>query len=376
MIVNGPITRELDINSGDNLFGPGWRANLTIGRALRLVMRNVCGSLPGLLDRGTLGHPGKVSYVIAENEAESPWTPLHVERGFRPEQSTVTVMAARGAAPVLQPALGHAEGVLTTLADAMRLWRQRRPAAEVRGRPRRRAHADHRGGGWGKEEIRQFLFEHTQNSLAHLKRTKRMPGAIQPGDETKMRAARGVARRHPGRRGGRARRPVLGLHPGLGQGRSSQAVTEDRHEGGQAMMELLDPTAEAATQTIAYVARPESLEGKRVGLIENTKFNSDRLLEKIGEILKPEYGVAETRMFRKHNAGGARRTRRSSRRSEVLRRHGRRRRRLRVLLVGQCARRNRAGEERRFPRPRSSPTCSRRRRAPWPSNGAYRPTGS
>jgi len=82
MIVNGPIARELDINCGDNLFGPGWRANLTIGRALRLVMRNVCGSRPGLLDRGTLGHPGKVSYVIAENEAESPWTSLHVERGF------------------------------------------------------------------------------------------------------------------------------------------------------------------------------------------------------------------------------------------------------------------------------------------------------
>ena len=110
MIVNGPIARELDINAGDNLFGPGWRANLTIGRAVRLVMRNVCGSMPGLLDRGTLGHPGKLSYVIAENEAESPWTPLHVERGFRPEQSTVTVMAADGAAPVLQPALEQRRG--------------------------------------------------------------------------------------------------------------------------------------------------------------------------------------------------------------------------------------------------------------------------
>src|SRR5712664_3135788 len=94
VIVNGPIARELDINAGDNLFGPGWRSNATIGRALRLVMRNVCGSLPGLLDRGTVGHPGKLSYVIAENEAGSPWTPLHVERGFRPEQSTVTVIAA------------------------------------------------------------------------------------------------------------------------------------------------------------------------------------------------------------------------------------------------------------------------------------------
>ena len=68
------------------------------------------------------------------------------------------------------------------------------------------------------------------------------------------------------------------------------------------MIELLDPTAEVTAQGIAYVDRPASLEGKRVGLIDNTKFNSDRLLEKIGALLKAEYGVAETRMFRKHNA--------------------------------------------------------------------------
>src|SRR5213593_2180274 len=159
MIVNGPITRELDINSGDNLFGPGWRANLSIGRALRLVMRNVCGSLPGLLDRGTLGHPGKLSYVIAENEAESPWTPLHVERGFRPDQSAVTVMAAESPHQFYNQLSPDAEGVLTTIA----------------------------GSGWGKKEVRQFLFENTQNTLAHLKRTHRIPGAIQPGDDTKLR---------------------------------------------------------------------------------------------------------------------------------------------------------------------------------------------
>ena len=106
VIVNGPIARELDVNAGDNLFGPGWRANLTIGRAVRLVMRNVCGSRPGTLDRGTLGHPGRLAYVIAENEADSPWTPLHVERGFRAEQSTVTVLAAE--AQVLEEEMAEA----------------------------------------------------------------------------------------------------------------------------------------------------------------------------------------------------------------------------------------------------------------------------
>ena len=68
------------------------------------------------------------------------------------------------------------------------------------------------------------------------------------------------------------------------------------------MTELLDPTVEAAKQPIGYVDRPHSLAGKRVGLIENTKFNSDKLLLRIGEVLKAEYGVAETRIFRKHNS--------------------------------------------------------------------------
>jgi hypothetical protein len=68
------------------------------------------------------------------------------------------------------------------------------------------------------------------------------------------------------------------------------------------MIEILDPTVEARTQPIKFVDRPGSLAGKRVGLIENTKFNSDRLLQKIGDILVADYGAAEARMWRKHNA--------------------------------------------------------------------------
>ena len=67
-------------------------------------------------------------------------------------------------------------------------------------------------------------------------------------------------------------------------------------------MEILDPTVEATTQPIAYVDRPGTLKGKRIGLIENTKYNSDKLLQRIGEILKADYGASETRMFRKHNS--------------------------------------------------------------------------
>ncbi len=66
--------------------------------------------------------------------------------------------------------------------------------------------------------------------------------------------------------------------------------------------EILDPTVEPRRQPLTYVSRPDSLKGKRIGLVENTKFNSDKLLQKIGEILKTEYGAAETRMWRKHNS--------------------------------------------------------------------------
>jgi hypothetical protein len=186
-IVNGPIAQRLGINAGDNLFGPGWRSNMTIGRAVRLVMRNVCGSRPGGLDRGTLGHPGKLSYVIAENEAESPWTPLHVERGLRAEQSAVTVMAAEAPHQCYNSLSNTAEGVLTTLADAMRI------SGNVMGQPHYALviAGEHMRtiakSGWTKADIRRFLFEHTRNSAAHLKRTHRMSGELGPGDETLMR---------------------------------------------------------------------------------------------------------------------------------------------------------------------------------------------
>src|SRR2546426_9231142 len=180
MIVNGPIAKELEINAGDNLFGPGWRANLTIGRALRLVMRNVCGSLPGLLDRGTLGHPGKVSYVIAENEAESPWTPLHVERGFQPSQSTVTVMAAESPHQFYNQLPNTPEGVLTTLADAMRLGgsagRQPQYVIVLAGEHIRTI--GH--GGWGKKGVRTFVVEHHPNTPPPPTRPQPPPGSIPP----------------------------------------------------------------------------------------------------------------------------------------------------------------------------------------------------
>ncbi len=186
MIVNGPIARALGFNSGDNLFGPGWRANATVGRALRLVMRNVIGTLPGKLDRGTLGHPGKYTYVIAENEEDGPWTPLHVERGCRPEESAVTVMAALAPHQFYNQLSNTAAGVLTTLCDAMRnpgMAGQPNYCVVLAGEHMRTVAGD----GWSKADIRKFIFENSKNSVAHFKRTGRMPGAVKPEDESTLR---------------------------------------------------------------------------------------------------------------------------------------------------------------------------------------------
>ncbi|MQA83822.1 MAG: hypothetical protein GEV03_04080 [Streptosporangiales bacterium] len=91
-IVNGPIRKRIGMKAGGNVFGHGVRANATIGRALRLVVQNVAHAAPDVLDRATLGHPGKYSYCIAEDEEDSPWEPLHVARGMAADESAVTMV--------------------------------------------------------------------------------------------------------------------------------------------------------------------------------------------------------------------------------------------------------------------------------------------
>ena len=96
VVVNGPAAATLGINGTFNCLGEGAWANATLGRALRLVLRNLGGALPGDLDRATHGQPGKYSFCCAENETANPWEPLHVERGFARDASTVTVIGAEG----------------------------------------------------------------------------------------------------------------------------------------------------------------------------------------------------------------------------------------------------------------------------------------
>lgn len=186
MLVNGPAVHELGINYGEDLFSPGWRSNATIGRAVRLVMRNVIGTLPGQLDRSTLGHAGKYTFCIAENEEESPWPPFHTERGFRPEQSTVTVLAALAPHQFYNQLSNTAEGILTTACAHMRIsgmvGMQPEYVLVIAGEHMQVMAKEK----WSKDDVRRFCFENTQTSLAELKHIHARPGDLSGDDEMTM----------------------------------------------------------------------------------------------------------------------------------------------------------------------------------------------
>src|SRR5262249_9496836 len=102
-IVNGPVVRELGFNSGSSVFGPGWRANSTVGRSIRLVLMNCLGAIPAVLDKSCFGHPRKFSYCMAEEEGENPWPPLPLGPRLRPAHRPATVCAPTVPAPRHHP---------------------------------------------------------------------------------------------------------------------------------------------------------------------------------------------------------------------------------------------------------------------------------
>ena len=185
VVVNGPVARALGINAGVNLFGPGWRANATIGRALRLVILNCLGAQPGVLDRSTQGHPGKYTFCIAELEAESPWELLHVERGIPRDRSAVTVFAAEGPHNVLTHYGHDAEAILVTLADAMAGLGSFSPGQSFLVLAPEHVRILVRDG-WTKSTLRDALYARARRSLAELKRAGKVPGPVAPGDDARF----------------------------------------------------------------------------------------------------------------------------------------------------------------------------------------------
>ena len=120
VIVNGPVRRELGIECGSACFGPGFRANATIGRALRLVVRNVCRAIPGVLDRASFSTTMRYSFCFGENEEASNWEPLHVERGFSPLDSAVTVASCFYLLPATDFTSRTPEGICDSMLKLLR----------------------------------------------------------------------------------------------------------------------------------------------------------------------------------------------------------------------------------------------------------------
>jgi hypothetical protein len=189
VIVNGPVAKTLGINASNNAFGQGWRPNATIGRAVRLTMMNVMSTKPGLLDRATLGNPGKYTFCFAENEEYRPWEPFHVLRGFRPEQSTVTVYASNSLNQVYNQLATSPEPLLLCFADAL----CHLGVSNVLGFNQSLVvfAGEHsnilRQSGWTRRQTQDFLLEHARRRVADFKRAARLPGEIGAGDDTTWR---------------------------------------------------------------------------------------------------------------------------------------------------------------------------------------------
>ena len=173
-IVSGDCVRQVGLNSGFSLFGPGHHANATIGRAVRLVLQNVCGGIPSVLDKSTFGHPGKFSYCIAESTEHNPWEPLHVTRGVDSPAGGVTVFSGEGPVNARNDWSDRPGPILATIADAML------PShftgghvVVVLGPLHARILAD---GGLTREDVQAELHRRAVRSTADLERAGRLPG--------------------------------------------------------------------------------------------------------------------------------------------------------------------------------------------------------
>jgi len=151
LIVSGPLAVRLGVNAGVGALGPGWRANAAIGRAVRLVMLNLGGGWPGAVSLAGLGQPGRYTLCLAERE-DSPWPPLHVELGCRPEQSAVTVLRAETAINVTG-GLAEVASVMASAASAFTMLHEGRVAVVVAPFVARRL----AGEGWSKDDVRRRL---------------------------------------------------------------------------------------------------------------------------------------------------------------------------------------------------------------------------
>lgn len=166
-IVNGPVANELVFNAAGNAFGQGWRANATVGRAIRLMLINIGHGLAQAMDKATQGQPAKYSFCVAENETASPWEPLHVERGFPRDVSVVSLVSATSTQNILELAGQTAAAILHTLAGALTAVGMQNvllgggPLVALCPEQAEILAAE----GWTKADVRRYLYEHGRTPL-------------------------------------------------------------------------------------------------------------------------------------------------------------------------------------------------------------------
>jgi hypothetical protein len=172
IVVNGPVRDAIGLNGSTGALGPGWRANMTIGRALRLVISLTGGGFPGRLDRSALANPGKVGLCFAEDEVVSPWEPLHVERGHHADRSVVTVFGADAPLSISDHRSTSPEELARVLGEAAgatwspNWWPLGGTSLFVLCPEHARSFAD---WGWSKQRLREAIFDATRRPASVLR---------------------------------------------------------------------------------------------------------------------------------------------------------------------------------------------------------------
>jgi hypothetical protein len=179
VVVNGPIAREIGMNAGLHAMGPGNRPNAAIGRALRLLITNLGGIIPGGRIMACLGNPTNYSFAFAENEAASPWEPLHVSRGFKKEESCLTLFD--GGWTHGGNMTGKSEGPLDLahILEVIRIFQQPQGAVILLSPPLARRIATEKG--FGKKELQEYLWKNALKSAREFRADPYYEHHIKPG---------------------------------------------------------------------------------------------------------------------------------------------------------------------------------------------------
>lgn len=180
VLVSGPIARELGVHGGSGCFGSGFRANASIGRAIRLVLLNLGGARPGHGDRATQASPAKLAFCAAENDAANPWSPYHRTRGLDAATSAVTVFSAEGPHNIRDGDSETAAGVMRTVVGSMSEAGSNNLLH--RGDPLLALCPEHAAtlarDGWSREDVQAYVFEHARFAAHSLSREMRKAIAI------------------------------------------------------------------------------------------------------------------------------------------------------------------------------------------------------